>query len=422
MNLSDYQNQFDKLISRKEKSTKFQNFRNSYFSEFLKVGLPTQKWEDWRFTNLSQLKKEKFDISEVHSNSLKRVDLLKYDIEGVITFVFVNGQYQERNQVFPKGLKVSTGLKDFEPHRINVPPKMSDPFELLNTAFVDSALSITIKENIDFKSPIRFLYLSENKTNLMISPKIYLKVSNSSSGTFIEEHFSRKGSLFHNQSTNVKLEKNSTLNHIRIQSNSLKTTTINNITINQKKDTSYNFTQFSEGSGLSRSNINSYLDEEGSQCYINGLSLSKNSQQIDNNIIITHNAPNCTSGQNFRSILKGRSKGVFNGRTIVKQKAQKTNSSQSNKNLLISKDALMYSNPQLEIYADDVKCSHGSTTGQLDESVLFYLQSRGLNISLSKTLLLKGFSAEIFDTIKDNLIKKSLEDKFEIWLINSQSE
>ncbi|MFL3008060.1 MAG: SufD family Fe-S cluster assembly protein [Candidatus Neomarinimicrobiota bacterium] len=291
MNLSDYQNQFDKLISRKEKSTKFQNFRNSYFSEFLKVGLPTQKWEDWRFTNLSQLKKEKFDISEVHSNSLKRVDLLKYDIEGVITFVFVNGQYQERNQVFPKGLKVSTGLKDFEPHRINVPPKMSDPFELLNTAFVDSAISITIKENIDFKSPIRFLYLSENKTNLMISPKIYLKVSNSSSGTFIEEHFSRKGSLFHNQSTNVKLEKNSTLNHIRIQSNSLKTTTINNITINQKKDSSYNFTQFSEGSGLSRSNINSYLDEEGSQCYINGLSLSKNSQQIDNNIIITHNAP-----------------------------------------------------------------------------------------------------------------------------------
>ena len=179
MNLSDYQSQFDKLISRKEKSTKFQNFRNSYFSEFLKVGLPTQKWEDWRFTNLSQLKKEKFDISEVHSNSLKRVDLLKYDIEGVITFVFVNGQYQERNQVFPKGLKVSTGLKDFEPHRINVPPKMSDPFELLNTAFVDSALSITIKENIDFKSPIRFLYLSENETNLMISPKIYLKVSNS---------------------------------------------------------------------------------------------------------------------------------------------------------------------------------------------------------------------------------------------------
>ena len=138
-----------------------------------------------------------------------------------------------------------------------------------------------------------------------------------------------------------------------------------------------------------------------------------------NNIVITHKAPNCTSGQNFRSILKGRSKGVFNGRTIVKQKAQKTNSSQSNKNLLISKNALMYSNPQLEIYADDVKCSHGSTTGQLDEDILFYLQSRGLNISLSKTLLLKGFSAEIFNTIKNNSIKSLLEDKFDFWLNNS---
>ena len=233
MNLSDYQNQFNKLISRREKSDKFQNFRNSYFSEFLKVGLPTQKCEDWRFTSLSELKREKFDISEINSNSFERFDLGKYDIKDVITFIFVNGHYQERNQVFPKNLKILTGLKDFEPHRSNVPPKMSDPFELLNTAFVDSALSITIKENKDFTNPIRFLYLSESKTNLMISPKIYLKVSKSSSCTFIEEHFSRKGSLFHNQSTNVKLEKNSNLNHIRIKTNSLKTSTINNITINQ---------------------------------------------------------------------------------------------------------------------------------------------------------------------------------------------
>ena len=421
MNLSDYQNQFDKLISNK-KSNKFQDFRNLCFTEFLKVGLPTQKWEDWRFTNLSILKKEKFDISELNSSSFEKFDLDKYNIEGVVTFTFINGYYQQRNQVFPENLEVSTGLKDFEPNKIDVPPKMSDPFELLNSAFMDSCLSITIKENLDFTSPIRFLYLSDSKTNLMISPKIHLKVSKKSSATFIEEHISSKGSLFHNQSTIIKLEKNSNLDHIRIQTNSHKTTNINNITINQKKDSSYNFTQFSEGSGLSRSNINSNLDEDGCESYINGLSLSKNTQQIDNNIVITHKAPNCTSGQNFRSILKGRSKGVFNGRTIVKQKAQKTNSSQSNKNLLISKDSLMYSNPQLEIYADDVKCSHGSTTGQLDENILFYLQSRGLDINLSKTLLLKGFSAKIFNTIKNNSIKNLLEDKFDFWLNNSQNE
>ena len=422
MNLSEYQNQFNKLISRKENSNTFQDFRNSYFSEFLKVGLPTQKCEDWRFTSLSELKREKFDISEINSNSFERFDLDKYDIKDVITFIFVNGHYQDRSQVFPSNLKVSTKLKDFEIDNIDPPPKMSDPFKLLNTAFMDSALSITIKENLDFKNPIRFLYLSESKTNLMISPKIHLKLSENSSATFIEEHLNSQGSLFHNQSTIIKLEKNSNLDHIRIQTNSVKATNINNATINQKKNSSYNFTQFSEGSRLSRSNISSYLDEDGCECYINGLSLSKSSQQIDNNIVITHKAPNCTSGQNFRSILKGRSKGVFNGRTIVKQKAQKTNSSQSNKNLLISKNALMYSNPQLEIYADDVKCSHGSTTGQLDEDILFYLQSRGLNINLSKTLLLKGFSAEIFDTIKNNSIKNSLEGKFDFWLNNSQSK
>ena len=287
---------------------------------------------------------------------------------------------------------------------------------------MDNEILITIKENSDFKNPIRILYLSISKSNLMITPRIHLNISKNSSATFIEEHNNDQGTFFQNQSTIIKLEKNSALNHIQIQANSLKTININSLTINQSKDSSYNYTQFSEGSGLNRSNINSYLNEDGAESYINGLSLSKNSQHIDNNITITHKAPNCTSGQNFKSILKGRSKGIFNGRTIVNQKAQKTNSSQSNKNLLISKDALMYSNPQLEIYADDVKCSHGSTTGQLDEDILFYLQSRGLNINLSKTLLLKGFSAEIFDTIKDNSIKSSLENKFDNWLNNSQNE
>ena len=131
---------------------------------------------------------------------------------------------------------------------------------------------------------------------------------------------------------------------------------------------------------------------------------------LDNNIIITHNAPNCTSGQNFRSILKGKSKGVFNGKTIVKQKAQKTNSSQSNKNLLISKDALMYSNPQLEIYADDVKCSHGSTSGNLDEDSIFYLMSRGLSHQQSKELLINGFLMDAVEKITDLEIKNLIKD------------
>ena len=424
MNLSDYQNQFNKLISRKKKINKFDKIRKDSFSKFLNIGMPTQEWEDYRFTNFSKLKKEKFDISEIYNDSNNKDDLHKYDIRDVVTFIFINGHYQERDQVFPKSLKVSTGLEHFELNKFDkdIVEKTNDPFKLLNTAFMDNQISITIKENSDFKNPIRFLYLSNSKDNLMITPKIHLNVSKNSSATFIEEHNNSKTSFFQNQSTIIKLERNSTLNHIRIQASSLKTININNLTINQSKDSSFNFTQFSEGSGLSRSNINSYLNEEGAESYINGLSLSKNSQHTDNNITITHKAPSCTSGQNFRFILKGRSKGVFNGRTIVEQKAQKTNSNQSNKNLLISKDALMYSNPQLEIYADDVKCSHGSTTGQLDKDILFYLQSRGLNISLSKILLLKGFSTEIFKTIKDNSIKKILEDKFDIWLKNNQSE
>ena len=171
-----------------------------------------------------------------------------------------------------------------------------------------------------------------------------------------------------------------------------------------------------DGSKLGRSNICVQLDGENAQCNINSLTLSKNNQHIDNNIIVNHNSPKTHSTQFVKSILFDTSTGVFNGRTVVHENAQKITAQQTNKNILLSKKAKMNSNPQLEIYADDVKCAHGSTTGQIDEDALFYLQSRGINKQDAMELMVTGFANEVLDKIPHPEIKKAIYTEFTVKL------
>jgi ABC-type transport system involved in Fe-S cluster assembly, permease component len=182
------------------------------------------------------------------------------------------------------------------------------------------------------------------------------------------------------------------------------------------KDSRYNYFQFIDGGGLSRSNIYTYLEKENAECFLSGITLSNKKQHFDTNIITDHISPNCTSHQNFKSVLNGNSTGVFNGRTIVRENSQKTDSRQSNKNLLLSENAMMNSNPQLEIYADDVKCAHGSTTGALDEEALFYLRSRGIDRKSASSLLIRGFVSELIDEVNNLDIKNYLFNRFDNWL------
>ena len=189
--------------------------------------------------------------------------------------------------------------------------------------------------------------------------------------------------------------------------------------IQQKHNSKYDFLQFSYDLNLSRTKIETKLNGDGAECSLNGLSLSRENQQLGTHIITNHFTPNCWSSQNFKNILLDNSSGIFNGRTIVHKNAQKTDSQQSNKNLILSKNALMNSNPQLEIYADDVKCSHGSTTGALDEDALFYLRSRGLNPIEAKKLLIGGFAIELFEDLKHEPTKNFIVNKFEDWLLHN---
>ena len=418
MTISNFQTEFKKIASNQNSlfSEKTVALKEQAFSQFLKIGLPTKKWEGWQNTDLSKIEKKEFRIPEENDNNKPSPDIPSCKIEGTHSIIILNGHYQEKLSSLPKGVKLLSNLEYLGKNNWKYKNPTNSPFDLLNTSLSSCEISIIIEPRIDVKSPIQIVFICSGTDNLLVSPRLKIDVSSSSSVTFIERHIGSENYFFQNTSIFISIDNNSFLDHIRIQSESKKTININNLHVEQHNDSKYNFFQFINQSGLTRSNIYNYLKGTGSECLLNGLTLLEQQEHCDTHIITNHISPECTSLQNFKFVLNQKSSGVFNGRTIVHKGSQKTDSKQSNKNLLISNDAAMNSNPQLEIYADDVKCAHGSTTGALDDDALFYLRSRGLNTQIAKALLIRGFSNELIDTIKNHSVKSLILLKFNDWV------
>ena len=412
----DFQNEFEKIITRDYFSKKIQPLRKRAFDKFSEIGLPNKKLEDWRFTNLNHFLKSSYVLSELKHSDASELDLSQFAIPNTDTLVFVNGHFKKELSDTIDKVKLMSGQEYLELKNWFFESPSECPFELLNTSFMDSGMSIILEENQVIEKPIRFLFIASAKEELMISPKIHIDCSPNSSFTFIEHQVGQSDKFFINTSINCFLDEGASLNHIKIQSDSQKAVNINKVYVKQNRDSQYTFFHLALDSQLSRLDIKNDLNGEGAECSLNGLSLSSENEQLGSHILTNHYSPNCSSSQNFKNILYGNSSGIFNGKTVVHQNAQKTDSKQSNKNLILSNNALMNSNPQLEIYADDVKCSHGSTTGALDEDAIFYLRSRGLSLINAQKLLLEGFAVELFDVIKDNSVKTFIINKFEKWL------
>ena len=416
MSISNYKVEFEKMLNRNYFSKSLHPYRKEAFTQLEKTGFPTQKWENWRFTNVSNISDGEFMISEISDAPQTTPDIDSYQMEGVDTVVIYNGHYQKDISSIPNGVNLLSGSEYMERKNGNFNRANNSPFDLLNTAFTDSGMCIVLEKNTLVKSPIRILFISNGDRSIMVNPRVNVDIGESSSLTFIEQHVGDATSFFQNESVFITLGDNAQLNHVRIQSNSEFTQNISNLNVNQAADSQYEFFQLVDGSKLGRSDICVQLDGENAQCNINSLTLSKNNQHIDNNIIVNHNSAQTHSSQFVKSILFDTSTGVFNGRTIVHENAQKITAQQTNKNILLSKKAKMNANPQLEIYADDVKCSHGSTTGQIDEDALFYLQSRGINKQDAMELMVVGFANEVLDKIPHPEIKKAVYTEFTVKL------
>jgi len=416
MSISNYKVEFEKMLNRNYFSKSLHPYRKEAFTQLEKTGFPTQKWENWRFTNVSNISDGEFMISEISDAPQTTPDIDSYQMDGIDTLVIYNGHYQKDISSIPNGVNLLSGLEYMERKNGNFDRANNSPFDLLNTAFTDSGMCIVLEKNTPVKSPIRILFISNGDRSIMVNPRINVDIGESSSLTFIEQHVGDATSFFQNESVFFTLGNNAQLNHVRIQSNSEFTQNIANLNVNQAADSQYEFFQLVDGSKLGRTNICVQLDGENAQCNINSLTLSKNNQHIDNNIIVNHNSAQTHSSQFVKSILFDTSTGVFNGRTVVHENAQKITAQQTNKNILLSKKAKMNANPQLEIYADDVKCSHGSTTGQIDEDALFYLQSRGINKQDAIKLMITGFANEVLDKISHPEIKKAVCTEFTVKL------
>ena len=418
MNVNDYQNEFNKIIARKYFPSRLNSTRKKAFSKFLDIGLPTKKWEDWRHTDLSFLTKNNFRISEANDAS-ENIDFSKYKIKNTHTLVIINGHYVEHLSDAPKELRVLTNYEYLEQNGWKQKDKKDTPFDLLNTSLCDSGMSFIIEPNTDIDKPIHILFICSGSENLIISPQVNIDISRSSSATVIEQYASETSSFFQNNCVFASVKENASLNHLRIFSNANKTINISSSYIEQSENSNYKYFQFVDSGALQRSDIYNSLKGTNSTCFLSGLTLLDDDQQSATYITTDHIMPNCTSSQNFKSVLNNKSSGVFNGRTIVREDSQKTNSKQSNKNLLLSDKATMNSNPQLEIYADDVKCAHGSTTGALDNEALFYMQSRGLDRESASSLLIRGFVIELMEEIENKDLRNYLFNKFDKWLIKN---
>jgi len=413
-----FRDEFDTLLdSINNENDELTDLRKKSFENFIDNGLPTNKWEDWQFTNFSSIEKGDFRLSSL-SDAVELTGLLPGRIPNTYLIVSINGYYQPNLSDIPDEAKVASGAdhfsSDFNYQSLKSVQSHQDrglnPFYMLNTSMMNSGLSIHIKDNAKITKPIQIIYLTTSITSeIMNHPRFVFQFGNNSEATVVEHYIgSTSTPYFNNSVTKVELGANSFVNHIRIQEESEMSHHVANTFYNLKKDSNLNVNSVSLGSSLFRHNIKLKFCGDSSSADYSALSLINDQQHHDQHIIVEHMSDACQSNQLFKYILSDQSSGVFNGKVVVEEHTKRTDASQSNKNLVLSPSALMNANPQLEIYAEDVKCSHGSTTGQIDPEALFYLKSRGLGHEKSMELIMNGFISDILELIKNEDIGEYL--------------
>ena len=413
-----FRDEFDSFLDlNKDENDTLIKLRKKSFENFMETGLPTSKWEDWQFTNFSSLNAGDFRLSSPN-DVIKPPGIVPGQIPHSHLLLIINGHYQPGLSKLPKNVTISSGADHYFSHpefysHKNMESKWSkglNPFYSLNTSMMNSGICVQVEENTVLSNPIQIIYLTTAIQNeIMNHPRFVFELGNNSKATFVEHYIgSTSIGYFNNCVTLVELGQNSFMDHIRIQEETSGSHHVANSFYGLSQGSTLNVNNTSIGSSLYRHNINLKFCDANSSANYNALSLVDNEQHHDQRIIVEHSSDSCQSNQLFKYILSDESSGVFNGKVIVEEHTRQTDANQSNKNLVLSPSALMNANPQLEIYAEDVKCSHGSTTGQIDPEALFYLKSRGLSHKKSMELIMNGFISDISELVNDKHISEYL--------------
>lgn len=397
--------------------------RKAGLARFTEIGLPTLDHEDWRFTNTAAIAKLPFkpafaDNESITADQLKDFAFAK---QSGPRLVFINGHFAPKLSAvenLPASVTVSSlaaaltnDAAFLEKHLGRYAQSADNGFGALNQAFFLDGGLVHVPAGKIVEAPIQFIYVSTAKeAGATIHPRNLVIAEANSSVTILESYVSLGGSnYFTNAVTELFVGDNARLEFVKFQDEATDAFHMAAFHGEFGRASNVNVHSFALGAKLSRNNIRTKLAGEGLECVLNGLYLTRGEQLADHHMIVEHAQPHCASHEYFNGILDDKSRGVFHGRILVREIAQKTDAKQTNKNLLLSDDATADTKPQLEIYADDVKCTHGATIGQLNEESIFYLRSRGISTDKARQMLIHAFAGEIIERIKDEPTRETLD-------------
>lgn len=380
-------------------------------------GIPNNKHEDYKYCNIEGILKKEFHNIEQKFNS--EFPILSDGAGGVITLVLLNGVFskEQSDDVSKEGIvaEAFSKLAPAQASRLTTIAKVNqDAFVALNTAFSNDGVYIEIPKNLRVSKPIRILNVISTSSEVFLNTRNFIYLNEGAKAEVFQETLCiSEHKVFMNAVSERQLEKRAELIATELQherSNQFALCTVN---AQLDREAVYDCTSISAGAQVIRNNHNVSLNGEYAAAHLYGLFAANGHQLIDNHTLMDHRVPNCESNELYKGIANGKSTGVFNGKVFVQPHAQKTNAYQSSKNILLSDDASIYTKPQLEIYANDVKCSHGTSTGKIDEAALFYLKARGIGEESAKKLLLQAFAGEVIQHLSSEELKERVSQLFE---------
>ncbi len=397
----------------------FHKIRAAAMQQFEKIGFPSKKQESWKYTSLKQVLKTDFTLfPQLPKYELQLADVDAYFLKGIDSYkiVFVNGVFNPfLSETAHDGMDVcllsnainELRYKIFFENYFNTIASKEEGLAALNTAFASEGAFIHIRKNTVLRKPVKIFYFTTDTGKpTMLQPRNLIIVDENSQVKIIERHQSLSSKeVFTNTVTEIFANTRAHIDYYKVQNDNENASVVDSTFIQQKEASVVAMNTFSFGGNLTRNNLSFYQKGEHIDSILNGISMLSGKQHIDNQTNVYHNQPNCESHELYKGIYDGQSTGVFNGKVIVDQIAQKTDAYQQNDNILLTDEASINSKPQLEIFADDVACSHGCTIGQLDKNALFYMKQRGIPEEEAKALLLYAFTNEVVSQIKIPVLK-----------------
>ena len=407
----------DALSGRANKVNFIQDAELTSAIRFLEAnGIPTARHEDYKYCNVDAVLRKEFKSLLQEFTDVTPEQLKPYKLDEAINLVVLNGQYNENlsDKLIVKGISIKA-LDAFSGNK-NTPvaslaKSEQDAFIAISNAFSNNGIFLKIEKGNAIPMPIQIIYVNSANTEAFVNPRSFIHLEANSELTLTERFVNLSAQkVFSNFLSEKLVEENAKLTSYTIQEEGQLGYSVNTNQVQVNRYANYDNTTITLSGQLVRNNHNVVLAEENCQAHLNGLFYTNYSQLVDNHTLMDHRVANCESNELYKGLVNGKSTGVFNGKIYVRKDAQKTNAYQSSKNILLSDDATINTKPQLEIYANDVKCSHGTSTGKIDENAMFYLKARGIGEESARKLLLHAFAQEVVDKVEIGSLKSYTEN------------